>query len=567
MASILTKRAGAPAGTVRLSLGGTTYIFDDSANKLVTVNDPAAAAELAKHPFIKLDSSTDEGNPNSIKFQPALSPITDGPARPRRVVVVGNSLADGGWSVAGYNRAWRFTRVACDMLGAEEYNVARDGSIVSRSSDAGGWRATLKRFKPTSWTGTTSATRKPPEALLPDVECAIVCRNLNDLIQYGPSEVQQRPFQEALRTEITRFRTAWHWNIADAEVTSTVAATQADTGGADGSWKLAAANDTFDVTLPASWPGGYVHAGVGFGSGAGGQWDFLTDGVVQKSVDLTNVINFESGQAGISTQRWYVPAESHTIRAKLTALNGATAGSINFFGAEAPSPPLVVAVGGYTLPPASVTALSPNLAQENIIAQVGMMKRIVGEFDDRVVFFDTDPVMGPQDASLLAGDLLHPTEQGHIRLGGALANVIARNYPRAWLARPQPTQRFHKLLPEDGLYYGGATPGAGVVAVSGGQASDRPMIRRDASGTVHLRGVLTQNGALAAYPGNILFTLPAGYYRPDANLTYVVPAFSAGAFTTATITVYTTGVVYMTSGPVGGGTWISLSGVKWKSVQ
>src|SRR4051812_13750678 len=64
---IYRKRAGiAPAGTVKVSVGGGTYTWDDVSLIQVTITDPVAVGILRNHPWIEMVPGTDLTSPQSI---------------------------------------------------------------------------------------------------------------------------------------------------------------------------------------------------------------------------------------------------------------------------------------------------------------------------------------------------------------------------------------------------------------------------------------------------------------------------------------------------------------------
>lgn len=58
MAFLFTKRAGAPAGAIRISVAATTYLIDDVSNTIISEPDPALAAALSIHPYLLANGGT-----------------------------------------------------------------------------------------------------------------------------------------------------------------------------------------------------------------------------------------------------------------------------------------------------------------------------------------------------------------------------------------------------------------------------------------------------------------------------------------------------------------------------
>src|SRR4051794_12290151 len=58
MATLIQKRAGAPAGTIVLTMpSGNSYTVDDSANSTISVSNAADALDLGRHIYLQVSGT------------------------------------------------------------------------------------------------------------------------------------------------------------------------------------------------------------------------------------------------------------------------------------------------------------------------------------------------------------------------------------------------------------------------------------------------------------------------------------------------------------------------------
>lgn len=57
MATIFSKRAGAPAGAINISTSGATYLIDDASNTTITVTSPDEIANLSAQPMLQVQGT------------------------------------------------------------------------------------------------------------------------------------------------------------------------------------------------------------------------------------------------------------------------------------------------------------------------------------------------------------------------------------------------------------------------------------------------------------------------------------------------------------------------------
>lgn len=94
--ALVKKRIGAPAGTIKVSVGNRSYTFDDASNAQVEVSDPGAYAELISHPYLDaVSGSSSFTPPPSVKF----AYIVDGTLSEQTGPSTYSPIAGGGSSV------------------------------------------------------------------------------------------------------------------------------------------------------------------------------------------------------------------------------------------------------------------------------------------------------------------------------------------------------------------------------------------------------------------------------------------------------------------------------------
>lgn len=492
----------------------------------------------------------------------------------RRIDGFGNSHLEGEATLG--DRTSRFLRLAADSLGATESNYSKGGSVSNRHSDTGGWRAHLKRQKPLNLDGTVKVSGPPSVSN----EVTVLCRNTNELLIYGPTK--PLALDEVVRCSIARPRCCYLFGADAAGWTKSGAgATSADSGTTDGPYQLMTAGQYVERTMGADWPGGKCHFGfVAGGEGAfrfGGQFNISVDGVVVLAVDLTNIITSALGNFYLSAvRRFDVPAGA-VVRLTCTGVTGADFAAYNYFGCEAPSPGLTVAIGGYRLTQAGIDAYTfygneagvPWIADVNVVDQNTRIQAVVAEFTSRETYFDLDAIINKQASMIDASDNLHPSQYANLKVGSALAKHIRSRFPDPWSDRPRVTPVYTKIVDTDG-YTGGGTYGTGIVEPAFGFAP--PSFRRDPDGTVTLRGLLQRTTGPGNGVSSTLCTLPPGF-RPEGSEAFLTHGSDGTTRTSSFVSVSNLGVISVvppsagTAHPAGASSFIALTGISFKAAR
>jgi hypothetical protein len=415
------------------------------------------------------------------------------------LIITGNSFGEGGGTAN--DRRNRFGLVCAAAIGAAEVNYSKDGAILYRHNDTGGWRASLKRLKPLRPDGVT--VKKPANAGewngSTAGEVAVLSRNLNDVAVLG-SGAALRPFIEALRGEAARMRASGHYDVDDAGFTwgGSLAAISNDSGATDGRFRQLNSGGWAEFTTPAHWPGGTWHVGLVAGAGIGVNAVVTVDGVQ---------VAAEDGAWSPQTvpylfpivRRFAVPAGAHAIR--VTA--GGTGSVFNWLAPEATNPPLVILMASHKLSDTANAGYS--VTDAGLDDQRAQMVALAAEFTDGLVkVFDQGSIIPKGDVTLIdTGDSLHPNREGHRRIGLALAQMIADNLPAQ---RDRAPTRWLLINDPDG--YTGASLVSGAVVQSFSGAFAEPAFRREANGEAYLRGMVARNVATGNGVGAGLANLP-----------------------------------------------------------
>lgn len=498
-----------------------------------------------------------------------------GPATPvasdgiSRITYFGNSFGEGGTlSINGLDRAARFALTAAYQLGAAELNYCKDGAILVQNSDSAAWRATLVRLKPYKADGVTliNPTEAGEWTGPAGGEVTVLCRNFNDQIYLG---ADQDIFIETLRAEAVRARTCVWWGVADAgwAYGGGAGAQTADAGSTDGPFRRLGLGGWAERTIPAHFPGAWVHFLSINGAGVvGSDYTVTLNGTPILSTAMPSKYALFPTYTFPTVRRFFIPAGGGTLRITGSGAAGGTLTAFNGVGVEDPSPGLVVLCAGLRVLPGGVAFWGANADPAITASQAAAMRAMAAEFTDSLVaVWDMDAVMAQNPALYNPSDFLHPSNLGHQALGTDLATLIARNLPAR---RRRATDRFLNIGDPDG-FYTGSTIGSGVVQFFPSVFTPAGF-RRDGDGTVHLRGFLQKTADPGAGVNTVLATLPVVMWPVEYEVFNAIASdgttrggCSVQVGPDGTITALPPSAA--TKHQFGASSWISLGGISYKA--
>lgn len=334
------------------------------------------------------------------------------------LVVHGHSFAQGGGTQ--HPARERFTRRVADRLGLREVNHAVGGAVAHWSTGGGvgdgGYPLVLQD-------GFTAGSAEP---YLPDRATGLLFFGLNDLAVLGE---RLRPYEEALRAMISRYRAARVYEAEDDESFSFAPGWRAVSGASacnSGSgYRETTSSAAATIAVPDDYDGTPIAVGfivppasqavarVTVGPVPGRQ-------AAEVGVDLSAARVCSEGRSNAVVKRLTdLTPGRHTIELEVEV----TAGSarLDYWQVEAGRPPLVLVLEHFRLMTYDAYLEWPAhpLADQDVLEALNPSTRAVaGEFGPSVLCVETDSALG-KDYPLAARGAVpgaYPDESGYRRL-------------------------------------------------------------------------------------------------------------------------------------------------------
>ena len=313
-----------------------------------------------------------------------------------------------------------------------QFDLKNSATLSSLPNGIGGWVAVLRRLMP-------SRARKP---YTNDNGLCIGVYGINDFgIDTYQTTSYLRPFTDALRTTISRFRASTTSKSVSYGTGTPVVGNKVNTG----DQYLSFSNgQSFSFSTPSDFEGGTV--AINFIGGASGTGETAPGGTVSIRVDgATTGFTINGASTNIFTTSGYgltytnptssgsyysvprvgqvaristIAPGAHTILATVTSVNSASA-TVDFdswqIESSFPNPVIIANI-------AMITASSPNytvLQQWN-----ASISGIVGEFDAPIAIANIQDLLTP--TGRLAIDGIHPSELGAVHIAEEIRKAYTR---------------------------------------------------------------------------------------------------------------------------------------------
>lgn len=508
MASTFSKKAGAPAGTVRISVAGNDYVFTDGGS--VAVDNLSAEDELSRHPFLtKTGSTSIQGSAFTPKY------ATGRDLRLPTMEVFGHSISSGGDAYPNtFDGGW-WQRVAEHFHVRRVGKFAQGGAVLGwptrNMTGDGGVPKILQTINP----GVQVGGRR-----LPSAHAVFLGYGLNDLAAYGTA--QANIFRQCLRIACSRARAGSVYEESDASVTYPTGTWSAPANNGAGSGLgikgTGAPQSSFQIAVPADFEGGTIGVGLMTHFGAAGaipagcKVTYTIDGAAAGTGVVDDTVR---DAAGLQTSGYVLHRFTGLTPGAHTVVGTIDAGANCYFDywqieSNFKNPIIIPTLHEPALP--SYWSGWLYGAQQNRAgwdAFNAIIQEVAAEFGNVIV---PDMEKAGLKAARLNSDGVHPTDEGHGRIAQVIIDAIVEagigaDMPamctvpdrRAWI---NPT-----LVNGWSSYWTAIMPALGYT--------------KDQHGIVHVQGSIKKT---ATPIQQTVFTLPAGF-RPKLAKDYSCPTW------------------------------------------